>query len=159
MLFGPVLALCEIVLYNSLLSLLFSGNNPGIFQNTLKLVLQFAPDDLKTLLNKAPKNATYRSKTIQNQIIDVMGDYIVDNIVGEVKKTRFFSVLADEATDISNKEQMSLVLRYLSDTNRIKEKFVSFIHCKEGTSGEALALQIENGVEKIGMFFYTWGSI
>ena len=36
-------ALREIVLYNSLLSLIFSGNNPGIFQNTLKLVLQFAP--------------------------------------------------------------------------------------------------------------------
>ena len=50
--------------------------------------------------------------------------HIGDNIVVEVKKT---SVLADEATDISNKEQMSLVLHYLSDTNRIKEKFVSFI--------------------------------
>ena len=44
-------------------------------------------------------------------------------------------MLADEATDISNKEQMSLVLPYLSDTNRIKEKFVSFIYAYTLRSG------------------------
>ena len=60
------------------------------------------------------KNATYRSKTIQNQIINVVGDKVKSKIIGEIKKSKFFSILADEAPNVSNKEQMSLVLRYLA---------------------------------------------
>ena len=106
----------------------------GNFLSILKLVLQFAPPGLKELVMKCPKNATYKSKTIQNQIIDVIKDYIQGKIVAKIKVKRVFSVLADEATDISNKEQMALVLRYLSQNNVIKEEFVNFIHCKNGTS-------------------------
>ena len=60
------------------------------------------------------KNATYRSKTRQNQIINVVGDKVKSKIIGEIKKSKFFSILADEASNVSNKEQMSLVLRYLA---------------------------------------------
>ena len=52
------------------------------------------------------------SKNIQNQIIYVVGDKIKDKIIGEIKKSKFFIFLADDASDVSNKEQMSLVLRY-----------------------------------------------
>ena len=113
--------------------------------------MEFAPDELKDMVKQAPANATYRSKTIQNQIIDVLGEYIINNIVTEIKKMQFFSVLADEATDISNKEQMALVFRYMNEFNEIKEKFVSFIHCKEGTSGEALSSQIQEAVKTKGL--------
>ena len=60
------------------------------------------------------KNETYRSKTIQNQIINVVGDKVKSEIIGEIKKSKFFSILADEASNVSNKEQISLVLRYLA---------------------------------------------
>lgn len=106
---------------------------------------------IKQALSDVPKNATFRSKTIQNQIIDVIGEYITDKIVDEVKKSKIFSVLCDEASDVSNKEQMSMVLRYLDSTKKISERFVSFVHCEEGTSGEALAELVENNVQKIGI--------
>ena len=86
----------------------------------------------------------------KNQVIDVLAAYIRNKIVGEIKKTRLFSVLADEATDISNQEQMSLVLRFMNAQNEIKEEFVSIMHCKSGTSGEALSNMIENEVNKLG---------
>ena len=84
---------------------------------------------IKQALSDVPKNATFRSKTIQNQIIDVIGEYITDKIVDEVKKSKIFSVLCDEASDVSNKEQMSMVLRYLDSTKKSSERFVSFVHC------------------------------
>lgn len=128
----------------------FSGNH-GNFLSILKLVCQFAPPELKELIEKCPRNATYKSKNIQNQIIDVLKDFIQETIVARIKKTKFFSVLADEASDVSNQEQMSLVLRYLNVNNEIKEEFVSFIHCNAGTSGEALSGYIQEEIKKIGI--------
>ena len=112
--------------------------------------MRFAPDELTNLIKQAPKNATYRSKTIQNQIIDVMGEYVINKIVADIKKTKLFSVLADEASDVSNQEQMALIVRYMNEENQIKEKFISFLHCDNGTSGQVLAKMIEEGIRDIG---------
>ena len=60
-----------------------------------------------------PRNATYCSKMIQNEIIKTEGIYISSKIIAEVKLTRMFSVMADEAVDISNKENLSPVLHFL----------------------------------------------
>ena len=57
-----------------------------------------------------PKNATYKSKTTQNQLIDICGEMLTEKIVAEIKEAKFFSILADEATDCSNLEQMSVVI-------------------------------------------------
>ena len=54
------------------------------------------------------KNATYTSKTIQNQII---GNHIRDKILSEIKEAKYYSILCDEVSDVSNKEQVSIVIR------------------------------------------------
>jgi len=119
---------------NIKLSFLILDSNPGNFQRLVELIKQFASEDLRSKLDTMPKNCTWRSKTIQNQ---------------EVNKRKFFSVMADEATDVSNKEQMAIVIRYLSEILQVEEKFIGFIHCKNGTSGEALAGLIENKIKEI----------
>ena len=43
----------------------------------------------------------------------------------EVKEAKFYSIIADEVTDVSNKEELSLVVRYLHKGN-VKEVFVDF---------------------------------
>ena len=55
-------------------------------------------------------------------------------IISEVKirKTIFSSsIIADEARDCSNKEEMSLVLRFDNNCD-IREDFIRFVHCDEG---------------------------
>lgn len=54
------------------------------------------------------------------------GEWITQTIVSEIKKARFFTVLADETADISNTEQMSIVLRYVDNECTIKEDFIQF---------------------------------
>lgn len=81
---------------------------------------------LKEHLENAPRNATYRTKTIQNEIIETVGNYISSKIIAEVKQTRMFSVMADGAADISNKENLSLVLRYVDSSKNIREEFVGY---------------------------------
>ena len=42
--------------------------------------------------------------------MEVIGNSIRNDIVDEVKKAKFYSVIADEVTDSANKEELSLAL-------------------------------------------------
>ena len=54
----------------------------------------------------------YFSKTIQNEIVSTVGAHIISKLSEEIKSSRLFSVLADEAADVSNKENLSLGVRF-----------------------------------------------
>ena len=85
-------------------------HNPG---NFIELVHFRAETDstLEKYLNKAPLNAKYTSKTIQNQMISIVGDHILSEIIQQIKSAKFYSLIADELSDVSNKEQVSLSFR------------------------------------------------
>ena len=74
---------------------------------------------LKRHILKAPSNAKYISKTIQNDLICLCGEEIVTGIISEVKESRVFSILADEVRDCSNTEQMSFVIRFVDKSCQI----------------------------------------
>jgi hypothetical protein len=76
----------------------------GNFQALLDFRVDSGDKTLQEHFENAPRNARYRSKTIQNEIINTVGSYITSKISTEIKESRLFSVLADEAADISNKE-------------------------------------------------------
>lgn len=57
--------------------------------------------------------------------------------------------MADEASDSSNKEQLSLVLRFVDENLEIREEFLGFKECESGTSGEALSKMITDCITKM----------
>lgn len=91
-------------------------------------------------LINAPRNALYTSKTIQNSLIEVIRQCILQDIIFEVKQAQYYTIIADEVTDLSNKEQLSLALRYVMN-GRVKEVLVDFIFV-ERITGEVLAQAI-----------------
>lgn len=56
----------------------------------------------------------------------------------KTKEWNFFSIIADEASDSSNQEQLPFVLRFV-DTVREIEEFLGFLHRESGLSRKALA--------------------
>lgn len=49
-------------------------------------------------------------------------------------------MIADEATDASNCEQLSIVLCFVdNETLNVREEFLGFAECKSGVSGDAIA--------------------
>ena len=64
--------------------------------------------DLKSHLHSSPKNARYLSPKIQNDLIRINGDLIQQSVVEEYNASPFWSVMADEATDVSITEQLSV---------------------------------------------------
>ena len=67
---------------------------------------------------------------MQNKIISICNDLILKRLVDSINRFRFFSVLADETTDISCQEQLTLCARYKVLAQKGKQ-VVSFT-----TSGE-----------------------
>ena len=65
---------------------------------------------------------------------------------------QWYTVVADEVTDCSNKEQLSLVLRYVDpETLLIREDFVDFLECDIGITGQQLADKITSSLQSYGL--------
>ena len=92
---------------------------------------------------KTLKDLTYKSKTTQNEIIDICGD-LSKNILNEIHEARFFSILANEAADCNNIKQLSVVIRFVDKMHCIREEFLGFLQCKQGLTGEAIPTTIKD---------------
>ncbi|XP_052627754.1 uncharacterized protein LOC111888627 [Lactuca sativa] len=67
----------------------------------------------RVVLKNAPKNAQMKCGEIQKDIVQAFSDVILNVIIGELGND-FFAVLVDESRDVSCKEQMALVLRFVN---------------------------------------------
>lgn len=117
------------------------GSNDGNFRALLRFRIDAGDESLKEHLIDGPRNATYTSPKVQNQIIDAIGKLIRKRIVTEVNAAKFFCILADETRDISKVDQLTLCLRYVTpngDQLVLRENFLSFCPVTSKT-GAALA--------------------
>lgn len=70
--------------------------NPGNFKALLKFRVDSGDKLLQDHLETGPQNASYTSKTIQNEIISIIGETIQNKILNEVHEgSKVFSVIAD----------------------------------------------------------------
>ena len=83
----------------------------------------------------------------QKKFTQAIGDVMTEEIISKSKYADFYSVVADEVRDISGKEWMSLVLKYIDQDMNFREDFLKFIHCQNGLLGKALASQLLDNVE------------
>ena len=84
-------------------------------ENFLELV-QFLGDhneSINEVLQIAPKNCKLTHPEIQKDIVNAIARKTSKAIIKDLDN-RFFSILVDELRDISVKEQMSLILRYVN---------------------------------------------
>ena len=125
-------------------------HNPGNFQKLLEFRIDAGDEVLRQHFLTADKRSTYRSKTTQNELINICGDYITDTLCEEIRQAKFYSISADEVADQANHEQLSLVLRFVDANNDIRTEFMGFLYC-ESTTGEALANKIMDKLEQLNI--------
>nr|CAI5848433.1 unnamed protein product [Callosobruchus analis] len=91
---------------------------------------------LKELLLKPKGEINYLSPTIQNEIISLLGTTVRNNIISEIKKAPFLTIILDTTQDLSKIDQLSVIFRYISVTEnddnvpkeiKICESFLGFI--------------------------------
>ena len=101
---------------------------------------------LKKHLTEGPRNHNiYTSPEIQNEIISICKFPIWENIVASINECKFYTIICDECTDISNKEQLYLSVRFVAK-GTVNEAFLGFFELDEGVTGEAIATKIHTAL-------------
>ena len=58
----------------------------------------------------------YTSGEIQNEFLEIVAWHIVRQICSDIAKNGFFTITADECTDVSNKEQFVFCICWVDNT-------------------------------------------
>ena len=72
-------------------------------------------------------------------------------MVADVKESKYYTILADETTDYSLKEQIGLIFRFVDKSSTIREEFVSILECSYGLSGQSLFKTIKEFLDSNGI--------
>ena len=114
-----------------------TSSNRGNFLELMQLLAKH-DNIVMSRLEDGPRNATYTSPEIQNLLLNVMASMVRRQICSAVQCSGPFPLLADECKDVSKKEQMSIVLRYVDNrSGDIHERFLKYV---EATSLSAESL-------------------
>ncbi|XP_028395696.1 52 kDa repressor of the inhibitor of the protein kinase-like [Dendronephthya gigantea] len=95
-------------------NLIFFLNWKSEFDKTLKDHLQYSP-----------RNAKFTSPRIQNEIISICESIIREKIIAKIQT--YWSLMADETTDVSSTEQMSICIRFVNSKLEVCEEFLGFV--------------------------------
>ena len=81
----------------------------------------------------ATKNSCLLAPEFHRDIVECFANEIIQSILEELGGD-VFCLLVDESRDVSCKEQMAVVLRYVDKCGIVKERFVGLVHVTETTS-------------------------
>ncbi|XP_075499845.1 uncharacterized protein LOC142538407 [Primulina tabacum] len=118
----------------------FRGNDESLSSsnlgNFLELVKAFAKMNIEideVVLENAPKNAQYIAPEIQKEILHIMANR-VRQMVREEVGDKYLCILVDEARDISKREQMAIILRFVNNHGILTERFFAIKSVSDTTS-------------------------
>ena len=93
----------------------------GNFMQLLKLKGEDDEAVINWLKRKVNK---YTSHEIQNDLLKVMAMQVSRDVATCLQQSPFFAVMVDETTDVSNREQMTVVVRSTTDCFEVHEDFL-----------------------------------
>ena len=79
---------------------------------------------------------------IQNELLQIMGLSVLRKVAGRLAG-QYYTIMADETTDISNTEQLVLCLRFVDDQLVSHEEFIG-LHSMDDTTAERITRTIED---------------
>ncbi|XP_056699421.1 uncharacterized protein [Spinacia oleracea] len=109
------------------------SKNQGNFLEMLKLLAYYNKDVHDVVMGNAPQNAKYTSPAIQKEILQVFADKVQKTIREEIGDSKF-CIIVDESRDISKREQMAIVIRFVDRNGFLLERFFELVHVKDTTS-------------------------
>ncbi|XP_061349600.1 uncharacterized protein LOC133294861 [Gastrolobium bilobum] len=116
--------------------------NRGNFLEMIKFLASYNQEVAAVVLEKAPQNASYSSPRIQKEILHVFSQKVKATIREEISNAKF-CLIVDEASDVSKKEHMAIVFRFVDKDGFIRERFFGLVHV-EDTSSKTLKQGIFN---------------
>ena len=135
-----------------------SNENKGNFLSIIQLIAKY--DSVLDKLLQLPKGSPkYLSPSIQNELISLLAGQVLQDIKIELQSAPIFAIILDTTQDVSKKDQLSEVFRYVKiayhddGTPRelqVIEAFTSFTEV-EDSSAIGLHKLITNSIQEKGL--------
>ena len=110
-------------------------------ESNLVQLLCLRSEDNPMLLNWLQKAANkYTSPENQNEMLMIMAHHVLQKILVSIHTSPFLSLMVDEATDISNKEQLTIVIWHVNDNFIVFEEFLGLYHLTATDAGSIVAV-------------------
>ena len=119
------------------------SENRGNFLELLKFAATLNEVIANVVLDNAPKTEKLVSPCIQKDIVHAAAKETLNTIVEEFKND-VFGLLVDESGDVSHKEQMGVILRFVNKMGIVKERFIGVVHVHDTSS-----LSLKAGIDSL----------
>ena len=100
------------------------GDGDETDSNSMQLLKLRANDDSRITEWLKKKTDKYTSGDIQNEILKLMAMNVLRTVMQSFHTSKFFTILVDETTDSSNREQVVICLRWVDDAFEAHEEFI-----------------------------------
>lgn len=107
----------------------------GNFMGLIELISEFDPFLKQHLLSCQNRNSIYLSKTIYEEIVEIMGKQVQKTIIDQINSndTKYYAIIVDSTPDLAHTDQMAIIIRYCFE-GQVFERFVTFIKIENHTS-------------------------
>jgi hypothetical protein len=111
------------------------SSNQGNFFELLQFLAKHNEEIDKVILENALENHQMIAWAIQKDIANAATSKMLDAILKDLGES-LFAILIDESRNISVKEQLSIVLRYVDKQGHVIERFLGIAHVSNTTTAE-----------------------
>uniref|UniRef100_A0ABD2VWT0 DUF4371 domain-containing protein n=2 Tax=Trichogramma kaykai TaxID=54128 RepID=A0ABD2VWT0_9HYME len=101
-------------------------HNRGNFLSVIELLAKYN-GVLYSVLNPENKRITYLSPETQNELISFLSFHIKKTIIKDIQESKYFTIILDTTQDISKKDQLSVIIRFVNIDSDSNNNFRTFI--------------------------------
>jgi hypothetical protein len=123
------------------------NDDDGNFTQLLQLRAIDDPSIFDWLKKKSSK---YISPEIQNELLMVMSHEILRTLAKDIQQSLFYTIMVDEATDKSNKEQVVFVLRWVDKKLAVSEDFLGLYNVPKIVSN-TIVMMIKDCLQRLNL--------
>lgn len=100
---------------------------PNNFQALLDYHMNAGDEALKKRFEATAVNSEYLSVTQQSQLLDICENTVREEMLMEVRESRFFSLVTGDLVEFANEKHLPLFLRFVNQQNVLREEFLDFV--------------------------------
>ena len=112
------------------------------FSTLVDLVVSCGSEHLKYFMEKMGKNAMYTSHTAVVEFVEALGTWVEESLLKRLQQTTYYSIMADECTDITTVEELSVFCRW-EEKGKPEEHFLEIIHLRQANAESIYTALVE----------------
>lgn len=112
------------------------------YDDLVGLMVSCGAQPLSDFVDAAADNATYRSASAVIGFIEAISVWVEEGLLSRLQQASYYTLMADECTDVSTLEEMSIFCRWVENGLPI-EHFIDIVAFKSTDAGTIYAALVE----------------